>query len=47
MKRSPCCAISPCAAITASGEAYGCELELPQCIAKGDPICALRYVRKK
>ena len=29
------------------GEAYGCELELPQCIAKGDPICALRYVRKK
>lgn len=23
------------------------ELELPQCIAKGDPICALRYVKKK
>lgn len=29
------------------GEAYGCELELPQCIAKGDPICAIRYVRNK
>ncbi len=23
------------------------ELELPQCIAKGDPICELRYVKKK
>lgn len=25
------------------GECYGSVLELPQCIAKGDAICALRY----
>lgn len=29
------------------GESYGCVLELPKCIAKGDDICALRYSRKK
>ena len=27
------------------GETYGCVLDLPQCIAKGDSICALRYRR--
>lgn len=25
------------------GEAYGCTLDLPKCIAKGDDICQLRY----
>jgi hypothetical protein len=28
------------------GECYGAVLDLPQCIAKGDPICALRYHKK-
>lgn len=28
------------------GEQFGSKLELPQCIAKGDPICALRYRKK-
>lgn len=27
------------------GESYGCVLDLPKCIAKGDDICALRYHR--
>ena len=27
------------------GEAYGCVLDLPKCLAKGDDICALRYHR--
>ncbi len=31
----------------AIGETYGSVLELPQCIAKGDEICALRYSKKK
>lgn len=25
------------------GERYGAKLDLPQCIAKGDPVCQLRY----
>ena len=29
------------------GACYNAILELPQCIAKGDPICALRYKKKK
>lgn len=29
------------------GEAYGCELDLPKTIAKGDDICHLRYHKKK
>ena len=29
------------------GACYGSKLELPQCIAKGDPICALRYSKVK
>lgn len=29
------------------GETYGAVLELPQCIAKGDEICALRYSKKE
>ncbi len=29
------------------GERYGAKLELPQCIAKGDAICALRYKKIK
>lgn len=28
------------------GEAYGCVLELPQSIARGDAICQIRYKRK-
>ncbi|MEF9970576.1 MAG: L-2-amino-thiazoline-4-carboxylic acid hydrolase [Ruthenibacterium sp.] len=28
------------------GETYGAVLDLPQCIAKGDAICALRYHKK-
>lgn len=28
------------------GEAYGCELDLPKAIAKGDGICHLRYHKK-
>ncbi len=28
------------------GECYDSVLDLPQCIAKGDPICALRYHKK-
>lgn len=27
------------------GEKYGCTLDLPKCIAKGDDICSLRYHR--
>ncbi len=29
------------------GKCYGSTLELPQCIAKGDEICALRYNKTK
>ena len=29
------------------GECYGSKLELPQCIARGDEICALRYAKIK
>lgn len=29
------------------GECYHARLDLPQCIAKGDPICALRYSKTK
>lgn len=28
------------------GECYGSVLDLPQCIAKGDPVCSLRYHKK-
>jgi len=28
------------------GEAFGCKLELPGTIAKGDKTCQIRYVRK-
>lgn len=28
------------------GEAYGCKLDLPKSIAKGDDCCSLRYKRK-
>ncbi|MDO4567040.1 MAG: L-2-amino-thiazoline-4-carboxylic acid hydrolase, partial [Oscillospiraceae bacterium] len=28
------------------GERYGAVLELPQAIAKGDPVCELRYIKK-
>lgn len=28
------------------GKMYDSKLELPKCIAKGDEICALRYVKK-
>lgn len=28
------------------GECYGSVLDLPKCIAKGDPFCALRYYKK-
>ncbi|MEF9970799.1 MAG: L-2-amino-thiazoline-4-carboxylic acid hydrolase [Oscillospiraceae bacterium] len=28
------------------GEAYGCELDLPKTIARGDDICHLRYHKK-
>ena len=27
------------------GESYGCTLDLPKAIARGDEICALRYHR--
>ena len=26
---------------------YGCELDLPKTIAKGDPVCEIRFRRKK
>ena len=29
------------------GEKYGARLDLPSCIAKGDDICALRYIKNK
>ncbi|MEG0750858.1 MAG: L-2-amino-thiazoline-4-carboxylic acid hydrolase [Oscillospiraceae bacterium] len=29
------------------GEQYGSRLELPQAIAKGDPICELKYIKNK
>lgn len=29
------------------GEAFGCKLALPKCIAKGDDICELRYHKPK
>ena len=28
------------------GECFGCELDLPGTIAKGDPTCQLRYIRR-
>ncbi len=28
------------------GECYGARLDLPKCIAKGDDICALRYIKE-
>ena len=28
-------------------ESFGCELELPKTIAKGDGVCQIRFVRKK
>lgn len=28
-------------------ESFGCELELPSTIARGDDICQIRFVRKK
>lgn len=28
-------------------ESFGCELQLPKTIAKGDDICEIRFVRKK
>ena len=28
-------------------ESFGCELELPKTIAKGDGVCEIRFVRKK
>ena len=31
----------------AIGREYGGHLELPKCIAKGDEICALRYIKDK
>lgn len=29
------------------GKMYDSRLELPKCIAKGDDICALRYIKNK
>ena len=29
------------------GECFGVELDLPGTIAKGDPACQLRYIRRK
>lgn len=29
------------------GESYGAVLELPQAISKGDPVCELKYIKKK
>ena len=28
------------------GESFGCELELPATIARGDDVCKIRFVRK-
>jgi len=28
------------------GESFGCELELPKAIARGDDVCCIRFVRK-
>ena len=28
------------------GESFGCKLELPKTIAKGDGVCQIRFVRK-
>lgn len=28
-------------------ESFGCELDLPATIAKGDDICQIRFVRRK
>ena len=28
------------------GESFGCELELPKTIARGDDVCCIRFVRK-